>query len=121
MVFTLHQALLLSNSPHTWLLALLLWILSTKVIKIAPYFAEYPRDLVLLPGYVLFGYFHSLIKLYALLTVWDISWGGRKLDVEAGFAAGSSCNGPEDDGMDPLSKQSSRAIAEVNAANLATC
>ena len=44
----------------------------------APYFWEYPQDLILLPGYILFGYFHSLIKLYALATVWNISWAGRE-------------------------------------------
>ena len=99
MLFTLYQALLLSNTGHTWILALLLWILSTKLVKVGPYFAEHPRDLVLLPGYVLFGYFHSLIKLYALLTVWNHSWSGRKLGGMEGFAAESCSNGLEDDGM----------------------
>ena len=33
---------------------------------------------MLLPGYILFGWFHSLIKLYALFTLWNISWSGRK-------------------------------------------
>lgn len=80
-----------------WLLALSLWIFSTKLIKVAPYFTEYPRDLVLLPGYILFGYFHSLIKVYALLTVWNISWSGRKLDVEAGFGAELTCHELKDD------------------------
>ena len=98
MVFTLYQALLLSNTRHAWLLALLLWILSSKVVKVAPYFAKHPRDLVHLPGYILFGYFHSLIKLYALLTVWNTSWSGRELDVMARMAARLSFNGPEDDG-----------------------
>ena len=46
-------------------------------MKVAPYFAAHPNDLVLLPGYILFGWFHSLIKLYALFTLWDIVWGGR--------------------------------------------
>ena len=51
-----------------------------------------------LPGYILFGYFHSLIKLYALLTVWNISWSGRELDIMAGLAARLTSIEPEDDG-----------------------
>ena len=44
----------------------------------APYFATHPKELVLLPGYIIFGWFHSLIKLYALFTLWNIDWSGRQ-------------------------------------------
>ena len=66
-------------------LALCLWILASKLVKPWPHFRRHPRDLVYLPGYILFGYFHSLIKLYALFTFWDVAWGSRSLD--AGDAA----------------------------------
>ena len=35
---------------------------------------------MLLPGYILFGYFHSVIKVWALLTFWNVKWGSRVLD-----------------------------------------
>lgn len=59
---------------------LMLWILCSKLVKPFPHFRRYPRDLLLLPGYILFGYVHSLVKLYALVTFGDIAWGSRPLD-----------------------------------------
>lgn len=43
-------------------------ILGTKLVKIAPHLWEHPGDWILLPGYVVFAYAHSLIKLYCALT-----------------------------------------------------
>ena len=54
------------------------WIITSKLVKTMPHFLRYPRDLVYFPGYVLFGYFHSLIQLYALFTFWEMTWGSRK-------------------------------------------
>ncbi|KAI1851569.1 hypothetical protein JX266_003031 [Neoarthrinium moseri] len=56
------------------------WIIMTKFLKLIPYFLQNPRDLVLFPGYVLFAYFHSLIKLFALVTFWDVAWSGRNIE-----------------------------------------
>ncbi|EEY21251.1 conserved hypothetical protein [Verticillium alfalfae VaMs.102] len=70
----------------------------TKVVKLMGLFKRNPSDLVFLPASILFGWFHGLIKLYALftlkmvgtpnfprypdlraisLTIWQISWGSR--------------------------------------------
>ena len=38
-------------------------------------FRRHPADLVYLPGHILFGSFHPLIKLWALLTFWNTAWG----------------------------------------------
>jgi cellulose synthase/poly-beta-1,6-N-acetylglucosamine synthase-like glycosyltransferase len=50
-------------------------LLSSKLIKPLPHFWRNPKDLLWIPGYVLFGYYHSFIKLKALLTVRVVSWG----------------------------------------------
>lgn len=55
------------------------WILGTKMVKIVPHFINHPSDLVWLPGYLAFAYWHSLIKLYCLLTFCDHTWNGRNL------------------------------------------
>lgn len=68
----------LSISLQTGQIALLLWILCSKVVKTAPHFRRYPRDLVCLPGYILFAYLHSGIKAWALLTFWVTTWGSRQ-------------------------------------------
>ncbi|KAI9736319.1 MAG: hypothetical protein M1834_001205 [Cirrosporium novae-zelandiae] len=54
-----------------------LWILLSKLVKPFPHFCRHPRDLLYLPMYILFGYYHSLLKLYALFTVSTVAWGSR--------------------------------------------
>ncbi|KAH7320011.1 nucleotide-diphospho-sugar transferase [Stachybotrys elegans] len=49
----------------------------TKVVKLVGLFRRNPSDLVFLPISVVFGYFHGLIKLYALATLNMTSWGSR--------------------------------------------
>ncbi|KAK4135951.1 glycosyltransferase family 2 protein [Trichocladium antarcticum] len=67
------------SSPST-VAYLVSWIFVSKLIKIFPYFLAHPQDVWLFPVYSGFAYFHSLIKLWALLTFWDCSWSGRRLD-----------------------------------------
>lgn len=49
----------------------------TKVVKLIGLFRRNPSDVVYLPLSILFGYFHGLIKLYALITLNMTSWGSR--------------------------------------------
>lgn len=41
----------------------------TKVVKLVGLFVRNPSDLMLLPVSIAFGYFHGLIKLWALVTL----------------------------------------------------
>jgi len=45
----------------------------TKVVKLVGLFRKNPRDVVFLPVSILFGWFHGLIKLYALFTLKQVS------------------------------------------------
>ncbi|KAL7762315.1 hypothetical protein ACKLNR_008850 [Fusarium oxysporum f. sp. zingiberi] len=49
----------------------------TKVVKLMGLFIRNPSDIMFLPVSVIFGYFHGLIKLYALITLNMTSWGSR--------------------------------------------
>jgi cellulose synthase/poly-beta-1,6-N-acetylglucosamine synthase-like glycosyltransferase len=87
-----------------------LWIALTKLPKISPYFWRNPTDLFYLPGYYLFAYYHSLIKLWALLTFWNCEWSGRDLAAVDAAAAerGDDDEQPPVDFMDfeePLTPQ----------------
>ena len=84
LVFTLYLAVHQLGSRHMgfYMFLLLSWILTSKMVKTAPYFYRHPRDLVYLPGCILFGYCHSFIKFFALLTFWQTAWGSRKLGDE---------------------------------------
>ncbi|KAJ9604415.1 hypothetical protein H2200_011249 [Cladophialophora chaetospira] len=65
-------------SPYAFK-ALIAWILVSKLPKLLPYFWRHPLDLLYLPFYYAFAYFHSFIKLWAFLTVFNTQWLGRNL------------------------------------------
>jgi hypothetical protein len=56
------------------------WILFHKLYKVLPYFSRYPEDLIYLPAYIAFIYCHSLIKLWAGVTFYELAWGSRVLE-----------------------------------------
>lgn len=82
LLYTLMRTSFYLNSDHQSLLwgLMVAWILFSKMVKIAPHFVNHPSDIVWLPGYLAFAYFHSFIKLYCLFTFFDHSWNGRNLD-----------------------------------------
>jgi len=49
----------------------------TKVVKLVGLFVRNPSDIMFLPASILFGYFHGLIKLYALFTLKMVSFHTR--------------------------------------------
>lgn len=64
------------------LVAMVIWVLGSKLFKLVPHFYRHPTDLIYLPGYYVFAYAHSFIKLWAMLTFWNTHWGGRNLERE---------------------------------------
>lgn len=62
---------------------MVVWIVCSKIVKLITYFHRERRDLLFFPLYIVFAYYHSLIKLWALLTFWDVAWSGRNLVVAA--------------------------------------
>jgi hypothetical protein len=71
---TLHKSPY-GTKDNMWTLAAILF--TSKLIKPFPHWWRNPHDLKYLLLGIGFGYFHSLVKLYTLLTVNDISWGTR--------------------------------------------
>ena len=45
------------------------WMFSSKFLKLLGHYIRYPGDFLLLPVSILFGYFHGLIKGYAMLSL----------------------------------------------------
>jgi hypothetical protein len=52
-----------------WRLCFLVWWLFTKVVKRVGLYQQDFGDIVYLPISILWGWFHGVIKLYALLTL----------------------------------------------------
>jgi hypothetical protein len=66
------------TSRYTLLAAELVFMFCfTKVVKLVGLFRRNPSDIVYLPVSIIFGYFHGFIKLYALFTLKQTSWGSR--------------------------------------------
>jgi hypothetical protein len=61
---------------HDWLVALSivgLWICG-RGIKIIPHLRRHPKDILLLPVYVVINFLLALVKLYALVTIREQKW-----------------------------------------------
>jgi cellulose synthase/poly-beta-1,6-N-acetylglucosamine synthase-like glycosyltransferase len=71
---TLYFSSFETRSAMWWLGGLLF---ASKLIKPLPHYMRNPRDLVYLPFGILFGYYHSFIKLNALFTCTNVAWGTR--------------------------------------------
>jgi hypothetical protein len=78
MLFTLWKTVKHTDFVLSAMLAMALVIFLSKLVKTMAHFQRHPRDLIFLLPYILFGYWHSLIKLYAGITFWKTSWGSRK-------------------------------------------
>lgn len=65
------------HQQHVALAALACWMIFSKFIKLIGHFIRYPVDVCLLPVSILFGYFHGLIKFYAMMTLHVTTWGSR--------------------------------------------
>jgi hypothetical protein len=100
------------SPEHRWIaLGLqLAFMLFSKVVKLVGLFMREPADLVFLPASILFGYFHGLIKLYALCTLRVVSSGplpGRSL-LTPQTSWGSRADGDANDShrMSPRARRS---------------
>ncbi|KAK4160169.1 glycosyltransferase family 2 protein, partial [Cladorrhinum sp. PSN259] len=77
---------------------LLGWMLFAKLVKQSGYWWRHPRDFLYFPLAIGFGYFHTFIKFYAMVTFWDHAWTGRNLKaVDAGAGPGNAAGMGGDD------------------------
>jgi hypothetical protein len=71
LVYLCHKATEGWDRRSYWLAieSLLWWMLVSKFIKLLGHYIRHPVDIFLLPVSILFGYFHGVIKMYAVLTL----------------------------------------------------
>lgn len=58
-----------ADQRHLALYTLFVWMFISKFSKNLGHYIRYPTDVALLPVSILFGWFHGLIKLYAMVTL----------------------------------------------------
>jgi len=75
----------------------LVWLLATRTLKLLPHLWKRPQDVIHVPAFILFGYYFSVMKLYALCTLHETGWGTRAGigDASAATAAVDAANAPE--------------------------
>lgn len=78
--YFIHRATFFWTANDRFLAALLLlgWMIFSKFIKLITHFVRYPVDILLWPVSILFGWFHGAIKMYALITLSETTWGSRE-------------------------------------------
>jgi hyaluronan synthase len=64
----------LVNGHNILALLIVVWWLVSRSLKIAGHLIENPKDVALIPIYILFTFFMGVIKIYTLLTVGRQSW-----------------------------------------------
>lgn len=53
---------------------LMLWCTAMKFAKVYPQFKKYPSDLAYFPGYIIFAWYMSFIKVFAAVTCYNSFW-----------------------------------------------
>lgn len=61
--------------------ALGVWWLVSRGLKMLPHLVRVPKDLIVLPGYVLLTFVMALVKIYALMTIRTQKWLTRDVEV----------------------------------------
>lgn len=55
------------------LLSYTVWLMATRTAKLLPHLWNRPQDIIYVPAFILFGYYFAVMKLYALLTLHEVS------------------------------------------------
>jgi hypothetical protein len=55
------------------LVSYLVWLSATRTAKLLPHLWNRPQDIIYVPAFILFGYYFAIMKLYALLTLHEVS------------------------------------------------
>ncbi len=63
------------------LIGFLVWLLFSRAIRLVYHFIEKPHHIIYLPLFVLFQYYQAAVRIYAMFTVYNRSWGTRAVTV----------------------------------------
>ncbi|KAI0779293.1 glycosyltransferase like family 2-domain-containing protein [Fomes fomentarius] len=81
--------------PWNVLVSYFIWLFATRTAKLLPHLWHRPQDVIHIPAFILFGYYFSIMKLYALFTLHETGWGTRAGigDARAATAAADAGTG----------------------------
>ena len=59
-------------SVRNVILSYLVWLTATRTAKLLPHLWHNPHDIIYVPAFILFGYYFSIMKIYALFTLHEV-------------------------------------------------
>ncbi|KAF8936526.1 hypothetical protein BGZ58_004062 [Dissophora ornata] len=59
------------------IISYIVWLMMTRIIKLLPHLFKRPQDVIWVPGFLIFGYYFAIMKIYALFTLHEVGWGTR--------------------------------------------
>ncbi|RUS13276.1 glycosyltransferase family 2 protein [Endogone sp. FLAS-F59071] len=70
------------DNPHPhpiWniVVSYICWLLLTRTFKLLPHLVRRPQDIIWIPAWLIFGYYFTIMKIYALFTLHEVGWGTR--------------------------------------------
>ena len=68
------------NRDYVMFVGWLCWLLFSRFVRLAYYFWNHPLHVVYLPFWILFQYMQAIIRIMALLTVYERGWGTRSIN-----------------------------------------
>ena len=80
MVVRIDHAILLRDSStdigvcRNVIISYFVWLFATRTAKLLPHLWNRPQDVIHVPAFILFGYYFSIMKLYALFTLHEASF-----------------------------------------------
>ncbi|KAF9114328.1 hypothetical protein BGX27_011148 [Mortierella sp. AM989] len=55
----------------------IVWLMMSRIVKLLPHLFKRPQDIIWIPAFLIFGYYFSIMKIYALFTLHEVGWGTR--------------------------------------------
>ncbi|MGH9188707.1 MAG: glycosyltransferase [Acidimicrobiales bacterium] len=88
--------MVLALSEQAWLVAGILatWWLVSRSAKMLPHLERCPRDIWLMPVFILLSFAMAVVKLYALLTIRKQKWLTRQVAVVDGIVVRTGADAP---------------------------
>ncbi len=59
----------------------IIWLMFSRGLKLISHFAKHPKDLIYLPIFIFYQYLMVILKIYALCTIHNRTWGNRATTV----------------------------------------
>ena len=69
------------KKDYVLLIGWLAWLVFSRFVRLSYYFVKHPQNIVFIPFFIMFQYLQAVIRLYALVTLYERGWGTRDINL----------------------------------------